>query len=111
MTILLMVILAFDTSIFRISDLFRINMNPNWTTPLFVTLCLLFLILQYFALGAVRSRGRRSVEKRGFGIESLSKFILPVQVILSAIIVFTVLETIFLNYFDTRGVYLAAIIS
>jgi hypothetical protein len=110
-TILLMVILAIDTSIFRISDLFRINMNPNWTTPLFVTLCLLFLILQYFALGAVRSKERRSVGKRGFGVESLNKFILPVQVILSAIIAFTVLETIFLNYFDTRGVYLAAIIS
>jgi hypothetical protein len=110
-TILLMAILAVDTTIFRISDLSRISMTLDWTTPLFITLCLLFLILQYFALGAVRSKDRRSVVKRGFGVESLSKFILPVQVILSAIIVFIILETIFLNYFDTRIVSLAAIIS
>jgi hypothetical protein len=111
MAILLMVVLAVDTSIFRISDLFRINMTADWTTLLFVILCLLFLILQYFILGAVRSKTRRAVVTRGFGIVSLSKFILPVQVVLSAIIIFIVLETIFLNYFDTRVVYLNALIS
>ncbi|MFZ0343972.1 MAG: hypothetical protein WAL24_02335, partial [Nitrososphaeraceae archaeon] len=111
MVILLMAVLAVDTSVFRISDLFRINMTTDWTTPLFAILCLLFLVLQYFALGAVRSKNRRTVLTRGFGVESLSKVIFPIQVILSAIIIFIVLETIFLNYFDMRIVSLDAIIS
>jgi hypothetical protein len=95
--ILLMTVLVIDTSIFRISDLIRINMTPYWTTPLFVLLSLLFLILLYFSLGFVRSKSRTNVGTSRFGLDSLSKFVLPVQFILSAVIVFVVFQIIVLN--------------
>ena len=109
--ILLMTVLVIDTSIFRISDLIRINMSPYWTTPLFVLLSLLFLILLYFTLGFVRSKSRTNVGTSRLGLDSLSKFVLPVQFILSAVIVFVVFQIIILNYIDTRAVSFNAIVS
>src|ERR671915_1314341 len=72
----LMAILVVDTSIFRISDLIRINMTADWTTPLFIMLSVLFLILQYFTLSFVRSKNKHAMEARGFGVQSLSKLVL-----------------------------------
>lgn len=109
--VFLMAVLVVDTSIFRVSDLIRINMTTDWTTPLFIVLSLLFLILQYFTLSYVRSRNRHAIETRGFGVQSLSKLVLPVQIILSSLIVFTILEIVLLNYIDTRIVSFSAIIS
>ena len=109
--ILLMTVLVVDTSIFRISDLIRINMSPVWTTPLFVIISVLFLILQYFTLGFVRSKNITKVGTPRFGLDSLTKFVLPVQVILSAVIMFVVFQIIVLNYFDTRTVSFNAVVS
>ena len=107
----LMAILVVDTSIFRISDLIRINMTTDWTTPLFIMLSVLFLILQYFTLSFVRSKNRHAIEARGLGVQSLSKLVLPVQFVLSGLIVVTILEVVLLNYTDTRIVFFNAIIS
>jgi hypothetical protein len=109
--ILLMTVLVVDTSIFRISDLIRINMSTVWTTPLFVIISVLFLILQYFTLGFVRSKNITKVGKPRFGLDSLTKFVLPVQVILSTIIVFVIFQIIVLNYIDTRAVSFNAVLS
>lgn len=109
--ILLMTVLVVDTSVFRISDLIRINMSSVWTTPLFVIISVLFLILQYFTLGFVRSKNRTKVGTPRFGLDSLTKVVLPVQVILSAVIVFVVFQIIVLNYIDTRAVSFNAAIS
>src|SRR5688500_9497879 len=75
----LMTVLIVDTSLFRISDLIRINMNSYWTTPLFVTLSVLFLVLLYLTLGFVRRKSGTNIGISIFGLSSLSKLVLPVQ--------------------------------
>jgi hypothetical protein len=86
-------------------------MTTDWTTPLFIMLSVLFLILQYFTLSFVRSKNRHAIEARGLGVQSLSKLVLPVQFVLSGLIVVTILEVVLLNYTDTRIVFFNAIIS
>jgi hypothetical protein len=62
-------------------------------------------------LNFVISKNRHTTSMQGLGVQSLNKLVLPVQFVLSVLVIFTVLETIILNHIDTRIVSFSAITS
>ena len=86
--ILLISVLVLDSSLFRISDLIRIYVTPEWTTPLFVLISVIFLHLNL-----------------------LNKSVTIIQYLLSGIIVFVLLQMLVFSEFYTSAISVTAVIS
>jgi hypothetical protein len=109
--ILLISILVLDSSLFRISDLIRIYVTPEWTTTLFVLMSVVFLVGQYNLIRFARTESRQIRERGYLHLNLLNKSVTIIQYLLSGIIVFVLLQILVFSEFYTSAISVTAVIS
>ena len=109
--ILLISVLVLDSSLFRISDLIRIYVTPEWTTTLFVLMTVVFLVGQYNLIRFARTESRQIRERGYLHLNLLYKSVTIIQYLLSGIIVFVLLQILVFSEFYTSAISVTAVIS
>jgi hypothetical protein len=97
-----MVALAIEVGISTIADILSKQTITFWGVTLFVAIALIYIVGQYFILGLVKARKKETdqkLNKRFLTISSKTATI--VQYLLSAIMVFVVLQIIIVSHYYT----------
>jgi hypothetical protein len=108
---LLISVLVLDSSLFRISDLIRIYVTPEWTTILFVFMSVVYLVGQYNLIRFARTKSRQIRERGYLHLNLLYKSVTITQYLLSGIIVFVLLQILVFSEFYTSAIGVTAVIS
>jgi len=109
--IVLISVLVLDSSLFRISDLIRIYATPEWTTPLFVLMSVVFLVGQYNLIQFAKTESRQIRERGYLHLNLLNKSVTIIQYLLSGIIIFVLLQILVFSEFYTSAIGVTAVIS
>lgn len=109
--ILLISVLIIDTSLFRISDLIRVYITPNWATSLFVFMSAVYLLGQHVLIRFARTKSRQIRELGYLHLKVLDKSVTIIQYLLSGIIVFVLVQVVIFSEFYTSVVSTVAVIS
>jgi|RhiMetdeSRZDD1v2_1073273.scaffolds.fasta_scaffold223420_2 hypothetical protein len=109
--IVLISVLVLDSSLFRISDLIRIYATPEWTTPLFVLMSVVFLVGQYNLIQFAKTESRQIRERGYLHLNLLNKSVTIIQYLLSGIIIFVLLQILVFSEFYTSAISVTAVIS
>lgn len=109
--ILLISVLIIDTSLFRISDLIRVYITPNWATSLFVFMSAVYLFGQHVLIRFARTKSRQIRELGYLHLKVLDKSVTIIQYLLSGIIVFVLVQVVIFSEFYTSVVSTVAVIS
>lgn len=109
--ILLISVLIIDTSLFRISDLIRVYITPNWATSLFVFMSAVYLLGQHVLIRFARTKSRQIRELGYLHLKVLDKSVTIIQYLLSGIIVFVLVQVVIFSEFYTSFVSTVAVIS
>ena len=108
---LLISVLVLDTSLFRISELIRVYVTPEWTTILFVFMSVIYLVGQHNLIRFARTKIRQ-IRARGYlHLNLLHKSVTITQYLLSGIIVFVLLQILVFSEFYTSAIGVTAVIS
>jgi hypothetical protein len=108
---LLISVLVLDSSLFRISDLIRIYVTPEWTTILFVFISVVYLVGQYNLIRFARTKSRQIRERGYLHLNLLYKSVTITQYLLSGIILFVLLQILVFSEFYTSAIGVTAVIS
>ncbi|MGB7558342.1 MAG: hypothetical protein WBM37_07460 [Nitrososphaeraceae archaeon] len=108
---LLIAVLVLDSSLFRINDLIRIYVTPEWTTILFSFMSVVFLVGQYNLIRFARTKSGQIREQGYLHLNLLHKSVTITQYLLSGIIVFVLLQILVFSEFYTSAISVTAVIS
>src|SRR5215211_6514101 len=108
--LILIVVQAIDATIGNLADIFRDFAVSFWGVALFVGFSIIYGFGQYFLLNIVKAKNKEQDIKRTH-FKMLEKTVTAVQYILIAIMVFVVLQIIFMSQYYTAVLNIAVTIS
>ena len=108
--LILVVVQAIDATIGNLADIFRDFTVSFWGVALFVGFSIIYCFGQYYLLNIVKAKNKEQDIKRTH-FKMLEKTVTVVQYILIAIMVFVVLQIIFMSQYYTAVLNVVIVIS
>jgi hypothetical protein len=108
--LILVVVQAIDATIGNLADIFRDFTVSFWGVALFVGFSIIYCFGQYYLLNIVKAKNKEQDIKRTH-FKMLEKTVTMVQYILIAIMVFIVLQIIFMSQYYTAVLNVVVVIS